>query len=153
MSLDSLLAEEAELVARFIECLAQESSVLSQDKVHDLQLITDQKNLLIAELVGAADRRNALLRNAGLPDSAEGLKTWMALHALPDTQKVFDLLKSRSTQAKQLNETNANLVNVRLQATQQALAILLPQEQTPTLYDLQGQSSLRSGNFKFIDSA
>jgi flagellar biosynthesis/type III secretory pathway chaperone len=152
MTIESLLTLELELVRKFIDCLVKEQAVLSKDKVHDLQSITDCKNQLLGEMIDLTDQRNALLRQAGFPDNVDGLKTWLALNASPSNKSVFDSLRSLSAQAKMLNESNASLVNSRLQATQQALSILLPQEQAPSLYNLQGQSSQRSG-FKLIDSA
>lgn len=152
MSLDSLLENEAVLVDRFIECLNQEQIVLKQDKVHDLQRITDQKNQLISQLTVLAENRNQILRQEGFPDTNEGLKAWLTLNASEKTRQVYERLKSHSTEAKRLNEVNTNMVSVRLQATQQALAILLPPEQSPSLYNPHGQSSLKVG-FKLIDSA
>lgn len=150
--MEKILVAEDRLVSQFIDCLTREQEVLNQDNVHELQPITGQKNKLIAELVDISDQRNGLLRQAGLPDTNEGFKTWVTLHASPAGRKLFESLKAHAVQAKQLNETNAYLVNARLQATQQALSVLLPQEQAPTLYNLQGQSSSRTG-LKLIDSA
>lgn len=152
MSLDKLLSDETRLVEDFIACLKRERHQLAQEKIVDLQAITDQKNQLIGALLSISENRSEVLRQSGLPDTGEGLKTWLSLYGSVEGQQAYEKLRTLSIEAKQLNEINAKMVGQRLQATQQALSILLPQEQAPTLYNPYGQSSQRS-NFKIIDSA
>ena len=152
MSLNALLNREADLVDEFVACLVHEREVLSQDKIQNLQQVTDRKNQLISDLTRVATERAQILRQDGFPDSAEGLKAWLTVNASVQTQAIYERLKSGSAEAKRLNELNAHQVTIRLQATQQALSILLPPEQSPSLYNPHGQSSLKAG-FKLIDSA
>jgi flagellar biosynthesis protein FlgN len=152
MKLDELLAEETRWVEQFVRLLTDEQKLLTSSQVSDLQGITDQKNTLIELLTKIASQRDELLRAAGLPASSEGLIAWVTINADQALTHLFDRLKQISSEAKRLNELNAQLVNIRLQVTQQALSVLLPQEQSPALYDTLGQSSQRVG-YKLIDSA
>ncbi len=152
MKLDELLAEETRWVEKFVQLLTDEQKMLTSSQVSDLQSITDQKNSLIELLTKIASQRDELLRAAGLPASSDGLIAWVTINADQALSHLFDRLKQISSEAKRLNELNAQLVNIRLQVTQQALSVLLPQEQSPALYDPLGQSSQRVG-YKLIDSA
>lgn len=152
MTLLGTLERELTLVKRFVEILAQEQAVLVQGKVHDMAELTDAKTPLLDELVALAANRDNLLHLAGYPSSNEGLKTWVTVQADPAVDTLYESLKQFSNEARRLNLLNASLVNTRLQVTQQALSILLPAENTPSLYDTQGQSSQRVG-YKLIDSA
>lgn len=151
-SLNQALANELRQVSAFVELLKTEQGLLTSKDTSDLQTITDQKNALIDQLSQCAQIRDSVLRQAGFPETSDGIKAYLGTLSDPDLDATFAALKSLATEAKRLNELNAKLVGMRLQVTQQALSVLLPQEQAPALYDVQGQSAQRVG-YKFIDSA
>lgn len=152
MSLLTTLENELGLVRQFVSLLENEQAVLVQGRVHDLAALTEAKTPLLDALMALASNRDELLRAEGYPCSNEGLKTWVTVQASPRVDTLYDELKQLSNEARRLNLLNASLVNSRLQLTQQALSILLPGEQAPSLYDTQGQSAQRVG-YKLIDSA
>lgn len=151
-TLGHALADELQKVSAFVELLQTEQALLTSKDAAELPSITEQKNALIEQLTQCAQIRDDILRQAGFPETGEGIKSYLAVLSNPTLDTTFAALKAQASEAKRLNELNAKLVGMRLQVTQQALSILLPQEQAPALYDVQGQTAQRVG-YKLIDSA
>lgn len=157
--LSTALANELNTVSAFVELLKSEQVLLTSNHtsntphpIGDLQSITDQKNNLIDQLTQCAQTRDALVRQAGFPETGDGIQSYLSVLCNPGLDATFAALKAQASEANRLNALNAKLVAMRLQVTQQALSILLPQEHAPALYDVQGQTAQRVG-YKLIDSA
>lgn len=147
-----LVTEELRQVEAFVALLKTEQSVLTSTDPLALGEITERKNQLVEQLIACAQQRNRWLKLSGFPETTDGLQHYLQTHGSAEESRVFVELKALATEARALNEKNAKLVGLRLQVTHQALAALLPPEQSPVLYDVQGQSAQRIG-YKLIDSA
>ncbi len=151
--LSAAIRRESELLAAFIGLLREEQNALQQGDAAALPGLNHQKSGLIEELDALAGLRNALLAKVGCAPDREGMQQWLARPGSDKTVRPLwaALLKS-ATEARELNELNGKLVAIRLQATQEALAILTQQARQTSLYGPNGQASPLTG-LRIIDSA
>lgn len=152
-ALAELLTTEVKLVQSFIDCLSTEQEALKVGDVEALTAVNAQKTALAEQLNRLEDDRNALLQQSGLTADRQGVSSWLSKH--PNDRaaaQAWDQLMKLAGKARELNNLNGQLIAIRLQATNQALATLTQQTQRSTLYGPNGQTTLRTGS-RIIDAA
>lgn len=151
--LAELLAAEVKLVESFIECLTAEQEALKVGDVETLTGINTRKPGLADQLNRLEDERNAVLKQAGLSADRQGVAGWLARNRQDRAAaQAWDRLMKLAGKARELNNLNGQLIAIRMQATNQALATLTQQAQRSTLYGRDGQTTLRTGS-RIIDAA
>lgn len=148
-----LIHNELALVDQFIALLRKEQTALQQGDAMALPAIAKDKNGLVEGLNTAARGRNAWLEKKGLPADKEGVSRWLA--ANPHEKAVAEAwqkLMRLANEAHQLHVQNGQLITIRLQATNEALAVLNQESQRNALYGPNGQAAAVTG-YRIIDSA
>lgn len=152
-ALAELLAAEVKLVESFIACLAAEQQALKAGDIEALTAVNTRKPGLAEQLNRLEDERNAFLQEAGLSGDRAGLSAWLARNPHDRTAgQSWERLLNLAAEARDLNNLNGQLIAIRLQTTNQALAALTQQTQRSTLYGPDGQTTLRTGS-RIIDAA
>ena len=147
------IRREKELLAGFSALLREEQTALQHGEAPALPALNLKKASLIEDMNAMAGLRNALLAGAGCGPDRDGMKQWLDRN--PDNttiRAVWSGLLKLAAEARELNETNGKLISLRLQATQEALAILTQQARQTSLYGPNGQTSPLTG-LRIIDSA
>lgn len=148
-----MLAAEAKLVEGFIACLNAEQEALKAGNVDELATVNARKSGLADQLNSLEDERNAFLTLAGLTGDRRGMLDWLARNRQDRAAaQAWARLTKLAAEARNLNNLNGQLIAIRLQATNQALAAITQQAQRTTLYGPNGQSTLRTGS-RIIDAA
>lgn len=138
------LRAELDAFRDFHQLLQTEQSVLAAGDVDALVGLAARKSEQVTRLTQLAESRNRYLKAAtGMTDQL-GIDAWQGkfdpqgrIGADRLWQSLLDLARS----AKQLNEQNGLLINLKLQHNQQALAVLRGAAvQTTQLYGPDGQS-------------
>lgn len=151
--LAELLAAEAELVGQFASALTDEQEALKQGKVDGLPAVTARKAAIVERLNAAENSRNAFLRQAGHNGDRQGMLDWLAKNRDDRaTAQAWAKLLKRAAEARELNNLNGQLIAMRLQATNQALAVLTQQAQRTSLYGPNGHTTQLTGS-RIIDAA
>lgn len=147
----ALLHDEVLGVERFVQLLQSEQGMLQAAATDELGLIASEKAALAERLARLGAARNQLLSQAGFGIDREGLNAWAA-RAGDQAAAVCARLLALAADARELNRLNGQLIALRLNNTQAALAALTPEHQRNTLYGRDGQTSARTG-YRIIDSA
>lgn len=126
MSAPLLAAITAETAAlqHFIAVLEEEQKLLINGDADSVLPLLEKKTQLIAELGGAGQKREAALRELGIEIRKDAMEAWFA-KAPPALQQRWQQLLELAQSANQINTTNGQLINTRLQHNQQALSILM----------------------------
>lgn len=152
-TLAELLTTEVKLVESFIACLTSEQEALKIGNVDALAEINVRKTGLADQLNNVEDQRNAFLTQAGFSADRQGVLGWLNKNRQERTAgQAWVRLMKLAGEARELNGLNGQLIAIRLQATNQALAALTQQAQRSTLYGPDGQTTLRTGS-RIIDAA
>jgi len=151
--LAELLGMEIKLIASFIACLTAEQDALKVGDVDALAVADGRKTGLADQLNKLEDKRNAFLKEAGFTADRQGIADWLDRNRQDRVAgQTWARLMKLAAEARELNNLNGQLIAVRLQATNQALAALTRQAQRSTLYGPNGQTTLRTGS-RIIDAA
>ena len=147
--LEYLLRTEFSLMTDFVSVLEQEHVLLKSPTsvaLDGLPGLTDRKQALASQLLAVVDQRGQLLISMGLEPDGAGLRNWGNQTQDAHILSLLDQLRALGDSAKHLNESNSRLVNLRLQVTQQALSVLMPQDGVSSLYQANGIQSLTPGS-------
>lgn len=144
-----ILAREEIFLSRFIATLGEEQEALKAARPELLPSLADQKTRLVEELNKLEANRIQL---AGGPDRAAMLN-WLATHpADRESPILWERLATLSQEARHLNELNAQLLDLHLRRTSEALQILTRHTQNSLVYGADGQATALTGS-RIIDSA
>lgn len=145
-NLTQLLREEAVLYAQLIALLRDEQQALAQGAAEDIIKLTAAKAECVAQIDNLEAQRQQHAQHTG---NTKALST-----SKPDTPlgQLWQHLTDLATQARDLNQLNGRMINMRLQRTQAALEVLRNDEQRPSVYGPDGQSQ-SSGKGRPLTSA
>lgn len=147
------LAEELAQLKKFVEVLREEQEALSVGAVDTLMRLVEYKSALALQLGNLAKQREDMLGAAGFGLGREAVDAWLA--DTPGTtvqRKTWQELLELTMQARNLNETNGKLINLRMQHNQQALAVLMAAADKAMTYGPDGQQRT-GGTGRFLGSA
>ena len=148
-----LLAKETSLVSTFIGALGEEQVALTHGNIEVLAQISSRKTDLAAQLNDLETERNAALAKAGFAAGRQGTEAWLASQGIGAAAALqWAQLLKLAGDARELNILNGKLIALRLQATNQALAILSQEAQKTGLYGPDGQAAQLTGS-RIIDAA
>lgn len=151
--LSSVLTRETELVSRFILVLNHEQAALKSVKPDALAAINAEKFQLVEQLNQIGTERAQLADLTGAASDLEKMKAWLQQH--PQEKKSAALwvkLLKLAREAKTLHDLNGKLLNMHLQQTTEAIAVLTQQHQAHSLYGSDGHPAMSTGS-RIVDSA
>ncbi len=131
-----MLHDERDALRAFVALLEQEQQVLLGTDTDPLLELAERKTR-------SADHLSELgrQRQLQLPPGAS-LASWIEQHA-PASAAVWQNILTLAEQARQLNQTNGNLIQTRMRYNQQALQVLIgATQQASALYGPNGQTAL-----------
>lgn len=135
----SRLNNEREALRAFVSLLEKEQQALLGQGTEDLLALAEAKTMSARKLTEIANTRHQYLSS-----KAENLDTaaWILKNA-PASRAVWDEVRELAARAHHLNQTNGEVIQLKLRSNQQALTALLGAAQsTAGLYGRDGQPSL-----------
>ena len=138
----ALLVAETQQIRDFTSILEEEQRVLLGQDVQPLFVLAEQKTRFVRQLQQLADSRSAILAQASVPLSREGIE---ALLGTGDNQ-IWSTYLAAAARAHNLNQANGQHITARLAHNHQALAILMAHSDQPTVYGPDGASRTRPGS-------
>jgi flagella synthesis protein FlgN len=151
--LRQLFEEELAVVRTFVGILEREQRLLIEGDVDGLPALVNDKNELAARLAAIAEQRRLTLARIGLNADRSGVASWFAAHPDDEGARVaWAELLPLATQARELNQLNGDLIQLRLQHNKQAIEALVGSSGAGGLYGPDGQNKPGGGG-RILDSA
>lgn len=139
-SLEHILHLELDNIRVFLELLEHERTLLAAGNLDDLAVLVADKDRAIDQFARLDTRRNRFLNESGLPEGAQGMRTWTSFGSEESTvARDWEELLDLADLAKQLNQTNAIITSNWLQYTRQTLRVLHGATGRTALYNTKGQ--------------
>jgi flagella synthesis protein FlgN len=141
-----ILNHEADLVERFVRLLEREKDFLTEGRADALAAIVGEKESLAVSLNERTRQRGRFLLDDGLSPDREGMASWAARHPQQkEAIAAWERTLSLVAQAKELNRTNGQLIQLHMQYTGEALEILRRKEDRLDLYGPDGRAAIPEG--------
>jgi flagella synthesis protein FlgN len=135
----SKLNDECIKFRAFVVLLEDEQKALLGPHPEDLFPLAEAKTRLAENLSAIARERQQLLQ-----DQTRDMAEWLNRHA-PKGITLWQEIRQLAVHAQQLNQTNGELIQIKLRFNQQALNVLYSATQSAAgLYGPNGQTSLPS---------
>lgn len=134
------LNDECAKFRAFVVLLEDEQKLLLGQHPEDLLPLSEAKTQLADSLAALSRERQSLLGEA-----ARNMPEWLQQNE-PKALPVWQDIRRLAMQAQHLNQTNGELIQIRLRYNQQALGVLYGAVQSAAgLYGPDGQTNLPSG--------
>ncbi|MDZ4200597.1 MAG: flagellar protein FlgN [Gallionella sp.] len=146
----ALSAERMALLA-FITLLEQEQRLLVENNTEPLLEIAEKKAEEALRLNQMIEARRVLLQKHIPVLTADVIHAWLAKNA-PGGIKVWDEIVDLGTRAHRTNQTNGELIQMKLRANQQVLAVLNSAANKANLYGPNGQPNFSPGSGRSLGS-
>ncbi|HUO44442.1 MAG TPA: flagellar protein FlgN [Burkholderiales bacterium] len=137
------LACECTAVESFAALLAEERAALLAQDADTLQHITLRKAEATHRIAALVDARNRALTAGGFAPGRAGIESFLDKH--PQNTSLWQRLRRGAARTQGLNHTVGQLINWRLAATEQALAVLRQGSHAAPLYSATGQPAAPHG--------
>ena len=148
--LAALSAERVALLS-FVALLEREQGTLVENLTDQLLELSEQKSADALNLNKLAETRSALLQENIPHPNADTTRAWLKTHSpqgLPVWQEILSLAK----RAQHLNQTNGELIQMKLRRNQQMLTVLSNAVDKANLYGPDGQTSFSPGSGRSLGS-
>lgn len=148
--LSALTAERAALL-NFIALLEREQGMLVENLTDQLFELSEQKSTDALNLNELAETRRALLRK-NLPQlGADAIRAWLGTHS-PQALTIWLEILALAERAQRFNQTNGELIQMKLRRNQQLLVVLSNAVNKANLYGPDGQTSFSPGSGRSLGS-
>lgn len=138
-ALQACLEKEAGLTRDFLQILQDEAKVLEDGATEEsLQETTARKNDAADALSSLAQERNVLLKTLGFEADGAGLAA--AAGVYPELSGARETLLDLTAQARDLNESNGQVINIFLEHNQRTLDTLRRLTGVGDIYDASGRT-------------
>lgn len=148
--LSALTAEHTALLD-FVALLEREQGMLVGNLADQLLELSEQKSTAALDLNKLTETRRDLLRKNLLQLSADAILTWLGTHS-PQGLAVWQEILALAGRAQQLNQTNGELIQMKLRRNQQLLTVLSNAANKANLYGPDGQASISPGSGRSLGS-
>lgn len=149
--LAALVAERAALL-NFTVLLEQEQGMLVENSTDQLLELSERKSADAVSLNKLAEtRRDLLQRDIPQPLGVDTVRTWLKTHS-PDGLPIWQEILTLAERARQLNNTNGELIQMKLRHNQQTLTVLSNAVNKANLYGPDGQTSFSPGSGRSLGS-
>lgn len=135
----SRLNDERAALRAFVVLLEKEQQTLLNQGVEELQALAETKTMSAIKLTEMANARRQFIKaHAANLDTA----AWIQKHA-SGSRAVWDEIRELAARAHHLNQTNGEVIQLKLRSNQQALSALLGAAKSAAgLYGRDGQPSM-----------
>lgn len=149
--LPALTAERSALLG-FVALLEREQGMLVGNLADQLSELSEQKSAEALRLNEIAEARRALFREK-LPQQggADAIRAWLKNQS-PQGLAIWEEILALAEHAKRLNQTNGELIQMKLRRNQQLLAVLSSAVNKANLYGPDGQASFSPGTGRSLGS-
>jgi flagella synthesis protein FlgN len=145
------LSEERAAVREFVELLRREQTLLTENDMDPLLTLAEKKSASAVRLNELSDVcRRQLEKISPTLDNAT-IESWLNLNTV-DGLPMWQEVRTLAGQAKQLNNVNGELIQMKSRFNQQAFAALSGAVNQANLYGANGQSSFSSGTGRSLGS-
>lgn len=139
-ALESIFQRQLENTRLFLDLLEEEQAQLLSGCIDNLALLVADKDRVVHQLSRLDAQLNQHLVALGFSEGAQGIKAWVAAnYPEPGDFRIWEELLDLTYLARQLNQTNANIISTWLQYTRQTLGALYNAAGHVTLYGPKGQ--------------
>lgn len=142
---------ESKALESFVALLEKEQAMLVENLTDQLLKLSEQKTIQAVTLNELAQARRALLQKNIPSLSLDSINVWLKSNCpegLISWQKILTLAKN----SQQLNQTNGELIQLKLRHNQQSLTVLNSAFNKANLYGPDGQASFTPGNSRSLGS-
>lgn len=147
----SVLTAERAALLNFIALLEREQGMLVENLTDQLFELSEQKSTDALNLNELAETRRALLRK-NLPQlGADAIRAWLETHS-PQALTIWLEILALAERAQRFNQTNGELIQMKLRRNQQLLAVLSNAVNKANLYGPDGQTSFSPGSGRSLGS-
>lgn len=145
------LTSERSALLRFIALLEREQAALMENRGDALPELSAQKTSDAVKLSQLAESRRKLLQQAIPQQNAENIQSWLDTHC-PDGLPLWQDIVALGQRAKQLNQINGELIQMKLRHNQQALTVLSNAVNKAGVYGRNGQPDFSPGSGRSLGS-
>ena len=163
------LSTERTALLNFTALLEREQGMLVENSTDQLLELSEQKSSDAISLHKLAETRRNLLRQSVTPASgtpaqaspsstrpsidlsADAIRAWLKTHS-PDALSIWQVILDLAERARQLNNTNGELIQMKLRHNQQILTVLSNAVNQANLYGPDGQTSFSPGSGRSLGS-
>jgi len=135
----------------FISLLQREQGMLMENHTDRLTELSEQKSADALGLNELAETRRTLLSKSLSRLDAGAISGWLEAHD-PQGLAVWQEIQSLAEHARQLNQTNGELIQMKLRRNQQLLTVLSNAVNKANLYGPNGQASFSPGSGRSLGS-
>lgn len=143
--LPAALSAERTALLGFIALLEHEQAALIENRSDALPELSEQKTTDATRLSQLADTRRELLKQAIPNQNAETVASWLGKHSPAELTSWQDIV-ALTQRAKQLNQINGELIQMKLRRNQQALTVLGNAVNKAGVYGRNGQPDFSPGS-------
>lgn len=148
--LGAMNAERSALL-KFIQLLEQEQNLLVENNINQLLEFAEQKSAQAIDLNGLAESRRSLLRENIPVLSADAIQLWLGTHSA-ESLAVWQEIRTLAARAQQINNTNGELIQMKLRHNQKSLSVLSNAVNKANLYGSDGQTNFSPGTGRSLGS-
>jgi flagella synthesis protein FlgN len=145
VTIGGLLDREFRALQSFVELLRREQALLTGGSTDSLAVLAEEKLQAATELSDFSASRDSKLIHSGLQPGRAGMDAWTATPAGAGYRQQWLRLLELTAEARTLNDTNGQLIGVRMHNNQQALSILLAAADQAVTYGPDGQQRAAAG--------
>lgn len=147
----SALSDERVSVLSFVELLQQEQSLLMENSIDQMLNLAEKKSahaLRLNELYEVCRRR--LEKSVPAPDNA-AIADWLEINC-KEGLALWQEIRTLAEQARQLNQINGELIQMKQRLNQQLLTALTRAVSQANLYGRDGQTNFSPGTGRSLGS-
>lgn len=151
--LSTLLQDEIAVTRELHRLLLQEYQALKARDLIELEQVIEAKQGCIDQLQGCIGKRLSWLRQQGVDNRYDAIKTHVAAHGAADQALLHQLLaelETVATKTRQQNSRNGTIIAASRGYLQQALNILRGQTGQDCVYDRGAQRRFADGQRPFV---
>jgi len=150
-SLTAALSAERSALLGFIALLEREQAALMENRGDALPELSEQKTTNALKLSQLAESRRKLLPQNSPQQNTETTTSWLRAHSHDGLPLWLDIV-ALSQRAKQLNQVNGELIQMKLRRNQQALTVLGNAVNKAGVYSRNGQPDFSPGSGRSLGS-
>lgn len=142
---------ESLALENFVALLKKEQAMLVENLTSQLIELSEQKTTLAISLSELAQARRALLQKHIPTLSLDSIGDWLKAN-YPEGLIVWQKILASAKESQRLNQTNGELIQMKLRHNQQSLAVLSDAFNQANLYGPDGQANFKPGSGRSLGS-
>lgn len=136
---------------KFIHLLEQEQGLLTENSSEQLLELAEQKSAQAISLNELAESRRNLMQQNIPALSAEAIHAWLEAHSA-EGLAIWQEIRTLAKHAQQINNTNGELIQMKLRHNQKSLTVLINAVNKANVYGPDGQTSFSPGSGRSLGS-